>query len=233
MTSIHAFAERVTVDLVVGLPADRAGALADHVVATIDEQVFLPVADFLGRAATLADAWIAMPAPTCCFMQIGLEVGVDGCSWTGLTLDHVWHMEGWFIALAQLARDGLGATTSTFVWDESSLVLERDDPWLRMQDARWEQLGADFTWSPVAVPWGPFYEAVRAVGETLLALKGEVLAICTARGMTPERRLELLPGSFDRPALPDDPESRLAVVRQQFELCSIESSLPALPSRTR
>jgi hypothetical protein len=221
-------AERVTVDLVVGLPAGLAGAFADCIVAMVDDGAFLLAAPLVGRAAALVEAWLIMPRATCCAMQVGLEVGVDGRSWTGFTLDHFWHLEGWFMSLAQLARDGPGATTSTFVWDESSLVLERDDPWLRMHDARWEKLGGDFAWSPVAIPWGPFCEAVCAAGEALLALKGEILATCAARGMTHARRMDLLPGPFDRPDKPDDTEARLAVIRQQLELCSIESSLPAL-----
>src|SRR5512140_293697 len=158
-------AERVTVDLVVGLPAALVGALAGCVVATIDDGAFLSAASLVGRAVALVDVWLTMPDATCCAMQVGLEVGVDGRSWTGFTLDHFWHLEGWFMSLAQLARDGPGATASTFVWDESSLAIERDDPWLRMQDARWNKL--------------------------------------------------------------DDAEARLAVIRQQLELCSIESSLPA------
>jgi hypothetical protein len=117
-------ANRVAVELLLSLRQPWAGALAGEAVGPDDYLLAFEAARFVDRPAVLVDAWVAIPDFTCCDVSVAIEVTADGRSWTGPSFDHFWHQGGWFLAVADVLE---GATSSTtFVWDQSSLNVRRE-----------------------------------------------------------------------------------------------------------
>lgn len=145
----------------------------------------------------LLDYYLGKEQFRCCDMQVGMAVEVDGAAWNGGTTDHFWHLGGWFYGLKTILAGGENSRVTTFVWDESSLVMERQGEQVRMYDG-FPEYGR-YTSPPVTVPLRLLAAELVREGEVCLALMDGLLAEIEARGYSREQLLPLLGGKGDMP----------------------------------
>lgn len=151
------------------------------------------------RVAELVDAVERIPGFSCCNLVAGLRVLVDDRDWTGGTTDHVFHATHWLHALDTLRREGDGASTCTFVWDQSSLVLRRDGWALELEDVQGQTPGDPFTFHPLVTLYDDACRQLAEEGAALLAACDALRAELARRGMTAEVAKIVLAGLGHKP----------------------------------
>jgi len=116
------------------------------------------------RAASfLFDHWLKGERVTCCTFQGGLALEKDGEPWSGI--DELSMTANWLRALAEIAR---GATqTSTYVWEESNLQLQRNGKHLVLEDKGSPRVTVDLL--PFAARVAAEMRAFFRIGEAVLA----------------------------------------------------------------
>jgi hypothetical protein len=218
-TSIHAIAA----SLVFVFPTPwRSAHLAtcemEHATYVVGSDAALA---FLGE---ILDNYLARERFTCCDICVGVSVVVDGQNWTGSYGDHLWHVMGWFYAMTRILRGGPQTTTTTFVWDESLLYLERQQDRLILFDqhvcARAEARGeTPVEWAPIDVDLWEFASAMLQVGERYLALIDAFIQLLADRGHTLPTLLPLLEGLGDKPvAGRDDQLLKYAIIARELDI---------------
>ena len=185
---------------------------SQHVLAATDAQTY---------AGELIDYYLAMDHFTCCRLCLGLDLRINGHAWTEHTGDHLWHFMGWFYGLERVLTNGPHCETTTFVWDESALKLQRDAEALTLYDqlvvAHAEQRGErPATWYPITVPLWDFVARLSQAGATYVALVEQIRADLARRGCTPDTMLPLLEGKGDLPhPAKDDLALKLAIILRE------------------
>lgn len=87
-----------------------------------DEERWSPVTAVAAEAAV--ELWSRSPDPTCCALQAGFLLRIDGEPWNADALDEIGMAGTWLPALRGLLG---GATRATvWPWEESGLVLSRE-----------------------------------------------------------------------------------------------------------
>lgn len=186
-------------------------------VPTIEQDEYTTIyagQDLLGNQDALLDAWLAIPAFTCCAMQTGYHITVDSNSPRYDALDHFWHMQGWFYALKHiLAHDE--AEVTTFVWDESSLTMQRQGAMLTMFDGH-PKLDR-YTFRPKTFPLRPFADLLVREGQYSVGLMRGQIDRLRARGCNPEKLMALVKplGDLPHPA-PEDLELKAAIIYREL-----------------
>ena len=187
------------------------------------------------RVADVVDACLATPDFTCCRFRAGLDLAVDGRSWTDETFDHLWHLGGWFNGVHGVLESGDGAeAVRTYVWDESSLVLSRAGDRILLSDERVAsgQLGpraADAAWMPIAVPQAALVRELVREGRAMQGTAGAIQREIERRGFsraTLASRIAPL-GDMPRAALGDH-ELVLAILAREIDLPAVWKDIDVL-----
>jgi hypothetical protein len=167
------------------------------------------------QPAQLLDYYLGKADFTCCDMGVAMAVTVNGRRWNDETVDHFWHLGGWFHALKTILAGGENSSATTFVWDQSHLVFRRQGDQLTMFDG-FEELNR-YAWPPITVPLWPLAAGLVGEGELCLQLMTALLTEIEARGYTPADLLPLLAGLGDKPRpAPDDIPLKLAIIAREL-----------------
>lgn len=176
---------RITSEVWLGLDRPVShGDLRSHESASSGHVI--DARDALAHAGDLLDVWLAIPELSCCSLQIGLQLYVDGALWTEGVTDHFWHLGGW-----PVLADGLldGTPSSTFVWDESALRTRIEGERAMIWDEHVLQLGRTKDgWWPIRCERTVMARAISEGGATIDALRSRLIGALESR--------------FDRNALP-------------------------------
>lgn len=166
------------------------------------------------QPAQLLDYYLGKADFTCCDMGVAMAVMVDGRLWNGETVDHFWHLGGWFHALKAILAGGENSSATTSVWDQSHLTMRRQNDQLILFDG-FEELDR-YAWPPITVPLWPLAAELVREGEHCMQLIAALLAEIEARGYTPADLLPLLNGLGDKPypAAGDIPLRLAVIVRE-------------------
>jgi hypothetical protein len=178
----------------------------------------------LNHPTQLLDYYLSKDDFTCCDMAAGMVVTVDGRRWNDDTVDHFWHLGGWFHALKAILAGGENRSATTFVWDQSRLTMNRQGDQLTMFDG-FEELNR-YAWPPITGPLWPLAAELVREGETCLELMAALLAEIEARGYTPAELLPLLTGLGDKPRPGhDDIPLKLAIIVRELTLPSLTADV--------
>lgn len=180
------------------------------------------------RVPYFLDAALGIGRFTCCHWMAGLEVWADKTSWTGGTMDHFWHLQGWFEAAKALYVRG-EESTSTFVWDESCLTFQKSQARWILSDARTAKFSKGIEWKPISVDPDDFALALVREGQRLETFCQEVLQEIERRGFSVEALLQRIHLLGDKPeATPQDPALLYAVIARECYLPDLWASIAAL-----
>jgi hypothetical protein len=175
-------------------------------------------------AGELLDYYLALDDFTCCRLCLGLDLRVKGHAWTEHTGDHLWHFLGWFAGLERVLTQGPHCATATFVWDESTLYLERAGEALTLYDERCVAQAAQrgerpAGWYPITVPLWAFVAHLSQAGATYSALVEQMRADLTRRGCSAATMRALLAGHGDLPhPAKEDVALKCAIIWRETEI---------------
>ncbi|HXU03024.1 MAG TPA: hypothetical protein VN903_18785 [Polyangia bacterium] len=187
------------------------------------------------RAGDIVDACVATADFDCCYFRAGLELTVDGRSWTEQTFDHLWHLGGWFHGVRAALASGEGAEdVRTYVWDESSLLLSRAGDRILLSDeqvasGRYGARAADAAWMPIAVPDVALVRELVREGRAMQAAAGAIRREIERRGFSlAALAARIAPrGDMPRAALGDH-ELVLAILAREVDVGHIWDDVDAL-----
>jgi hypothetical protein len=182
----------------------------------------LPGASAARHAGELLDHYLGMEKFTCCDLCAGLEVEVNGQSWTEHGCDHIGLITHWLVGLENVLQGGEVCETATWVGDQSYLVFKRNGHRLTLYDehvySRHRQSGEEgFAWLPVTVDLQDFAARLVEVGEVYARLVDNLAQEIASRGFTRQELLGRLEGVGDRPAAgAEDVELKLAILMREL-----------------
>lgn len=198
---------------------------ADAIIRQDEYFYYLSGRSLVKGAGRLLDYYLGKERFCCCDMGVGMAVEVDGVAWNDGTTDHFWHLGGWFYALKTILAGGENSSVTTFVWDESRLVMERQGERVTMYDG-FPEYGR-YSSPLVTVGLRPLAAELVREGEICLELMDALLAEIEARGYSPDQLLPLLEGKGDKPmAGREEIALRLAIMVREL-------SRPALAANVR
>ncbi len=132
------------------LPVPIEWASLEYVETELDNDLsaWLPVKYAPLYLDKIVNNYLAKPRLTCCSFQGGFVIWVNGQCWNSYTIDEFATTMNWYGAYEKLLREGEQIKTTTWVWDESTLNLQRAENSLLM----YEERGALFNYClPVTV----------------------------------------------------------------------------------
>ena len=102
---------------------------------------FVPVDAHEAAPAALLEGWLANERLSCCSIQAGIFIDIDGVPWSDEgTVDEVWMTRFWFAGIValhegatsfgawQAGPNGTGSRECVGPWEESNLCLTRSSP---------------------------------------------------------------------------------------------------------
>jgi hypothetical protein len=121
------------------LPVPFEWASLEHVETALDDdlQAWLPVKYAPLYLEKIVNNYLAKPSLTCCSFQGGFVIWVDEQCWNDYTVDEFSMTMHWYLAYEELLKQGGQAKTTTWVWEESSLNLQRAEDSLLMYEERY------------------------------------------------------------------------------------------------
>lgn len=88
-----------------------------------------------GDEARLVEGYLALEEFSCCSVQAGFFIDVDGRPWSDEgTVDEIWMTMCWFLALGSLLRGEASYGPSVGPWEESRLTWQRHGDNVVMED---------------------------------------------------------------------------------------------------
>lgn len=166
--------------------------------------------------------YLDMENLTCCDIRAGLEIEIEGKSWTEYCCDHIGLVTHWFFALENILKGGNICETTTWVWDQSYLVFQRNGDSLTLFDEHictfYKQRGEEhFAWSPITVNLWSFAAQLTEVGEIYNDLIDNLIKEVESRGFIRQELLDKLEGKGDKPtARGNDIELKLAIIMREL-----------------
>lgn len=148
----------------------------------VPERGFEDAAPLLGEVDALLERYLAAPNLSCCSIQAGFFVDVDGEPWSNDgTVDEPYMTTTWFHAL----RDLLGGAARTGPghgpWEQSLLTFERHGASLVMVDGPATKDGRPPAMRRVVLDFVSFFSSVIEGGLVFRALSAELRAACERR----------------------------------------------------
>lgn len=206
----------------------------------VDEYThILPGVSAARHAGELLDHYLDMERFTCCDLCAGLEVEVNGQSWTEHGCDHIDLVTHWLIGLENVLQGGEVCETATWVGDPSYLVFKRNGDHLTLYDehvyARHMQSGEEgCAWLPVTVNLWDFAAQLVEAGEVYTRLVDNLAQAIASRGFTRQELLGRLEGEGDRPvAGAEDVELKLAILTRELpDVARLRERLEMLKTRS-
>jgi hypothetical protein len=129
--------------------------------------------------ATLLDQWLAESRLTCCSMQGGFFIDIDGQVWSDdSTVDELWMTMAWFRALGALAGGAESYGPTLGPWEESRLTWRRNGARVTMVDIHHSGIVA---MAEVTVELGDLGRHVAGVGARFAAFARELKRLVAAR----------------------------------------------------
>jgi len=132
------------------LPVPLEWASLEYVETELnnDIQAWLPVKYAPLYLERIVKNYLANPSLSCCSFQGGFVIWVDEQCWNDYCIDEFSMTMHWYGAYEKLLREGEQAKTTTWVWEESSLNLQRAENSLLMYEERSSLFNS---WLPVTV----------------------------------------------------------------------------------
>ncbi|MEJ7599375.1 MAG: hypothetical protein WKG01_15825 [Kofleriaceae bacterium] len=180
-----------------------------------DVRAWVAARDIAGLESLLLDHYLALGHLTCCSIQVGYFIDVDGRAWSDDgTVDEPWMTMTFLKAVGDLLASDT-ADARAHPWEESSMRLVRRGDLLVMEDVH----GSGSVSMPrVEVPFHELVEGVRREGEV-------IAAIANGLRLEIERRRA---GGADAAVL-----ARLAVVEENVASAQMVEELERLVARLR
>lgn len=140
---------------------------------------FVDAAPLLDDVDTLLDAYLAEERLSCCSVQGGFFVDVDGVPWSNDgTVDEPHMTNAWFHALRELLSGAAHAGPGIGPWEQSMLTFERRGSIVVMEDAI---AGRAPAMRRVKVPFVPFFLEVLEGGRLLRELSAKLRDVVAKR----------------------------------------------------
>lgn len=132
-----------------------------------DDREWVLARDLLGAEDQLVDAYLTRTRLSCCAIQMGFFIDVDGNRWSDDgTVDEPWMTMTLLEALGDLLASDVAAATAC-PWEESSMRLERRGERLVMVDVHHS---GNVSLPRVEVPFRAFLAEMHREGEVLVAV---------------------------------------------------------------
>lgn len=172
---------------------------------------YIPLKDLIDKAKDLVNYYKSLNDFSCCSMQVGLEIIVNGYDFTGGYSDHFWHLGGWFLGLKYILQKGSYGECDTFVWDESFLKWRREGNRLTLSDE-------NNNWLPVMIDFNMFASKLLEELEYLNQFRINMIKNIEEYGYSIDIIKNRIKDYNDKPRPKDDDlELKLAVILNEIE----------------